>query len=282
MPWMKASLSAFALVVLPLALAGCPRDRKTNDEFAAGDAKLALEESALDSQAQSLSSDVVELSTNFSIGGAVETAAQELHEFLTSQLPCATVTRSAGTIVIDYGAAGAVCLYRGRRITGQSEVTISRNDATEVRVEHTWNGLSNGIIQVDGTASVTYDLTDPSRHVEHQVTISRLSDGLTLEGAGDRVQKPLPAGIAVGFEVNGTRDWTSARGSSALTISGVQMRWVDPVPQAGSYLLTTPRNHDVAINFARLDDDTIGVTLASGGRQFKFNVTKAGSVSQVE
>jgi hypothetical protein len=274
--------SVVALVVLPIALVGCPRDKQATDSFATSEAQQALEESALESQAEALSTDVVELSTNFTIGDAVQAAAQELHDFVVSQVPCATVSLNATTLTVDYGTAGNTCLYHGHLISGRSEITISRNDSSEVVVEHTWGGLSNGVIQIDGTATVTYDVVNPSRHVEHQVTVTRLNDGLVLEGSGDRIQKPLPAGLSVGFAVSGTRDWTSPRGESSLIINGVQMRWIDPVPQAGTYQLTTPKHRQVELAFSRVDTDTIQVTVSSGSTQFKFNVSKAGSVTRTD
>lgn len=272
--------SVVALVALPIALSGCPRDKQTTDSFATGEAQQALEESAVESQAEALSTDIVELSTNFTIGDAVQAAAQELRDFVTSQLPCATVSLNADTLTVDYGTTGNTCLYHGHLISGQSEITISRNDSNEVVVEHAWSGLSNGIIQLDGTATVTYDVVNPSRHVEHQVTVTRLNDGLVLEGSGDRIQKPLADGLAVGFEVSGTRDWTSPRGESSLIIDDVQMRWLDPVPQAGTYQLTTPKHRQVTLVFSRVDTDTILVTVSSGSTQFKFNVSKAGGVTR--
>ncbi len=271
-----------ALIALPFALTGCPRDKNAQDEFVAADAQIALEESGLDAQAQALSSDVVEISTNFTIGAGVESAMRNLAEFVKSQLPCASVSRAGTTVTVNYGVADAVCLYHGHVITGQSAVTISRNDVAEVVLEHEWNGLSNGVVQVDGTATVTYNLTVPSRHVVHEGTATRLSDGFAMEASGDRVQKPLAAGIAEGMEINGAREWISPRGSSSLDIEGVQVRWIDPVPQAGSYRLTTPKNRELTLGFARLDIDTITVTVASGSRRFKFNISRLGIVNQVE
>ncbi|MFC1642192.1 hypothetical protein ACFL5O_05810 [Myxococcota bacterium] len=88
--------------------------------------------------------------------------------------------------------------------------------------------------------SITWNNVDPSRHVVHDVAIERLRDHKTLESAGDRLQKPLTIGITEGFSVDGTRSWTSQRGTWVLDIEQVEMRWTDPVPQAGKYLLKTP------------------------------------------
>jgi hypothetical protein len=267
-------------VLLPLVTA-CPRDKSANDAFVAVDAKQALEESALDAQGQAIASDIVEISTSFTIGEALESAAEEVENFVVSQIPCAKVVRSGGTATIDFGVRGSGCFYHGRAVSGQSRVTIARNDASAVTVEHEWTRLSNGVVEVNGAATVTYELAIPSRHVEHDVAVTRLSDGFVIEGQGDRVQKPLAEGLSVGVEVNGTRDWGSVRGTSELIIDGVQMRWSDPVPQAGVYRLLTQKHHEVSLSFSRKDGDTISVSVASGGREFRFDVSKTGSVRQL-
>ena len=68
---MRRSYLAFA--ALALAPWGCKQQGLTRAE-----ASEALEESQLSTQAASLTSGALEISTNFSIGGAVEAAAKEL------------------------------------------------------------------------------------------------------------------------------------------------------------------------------------------------------------
>ncbi len=50
------------------------------------------------------------------------------------------------------------------------------------------------------------------------------------------------------------------------------MRWEDPVPQAGKYVLATPKNRSITLAFSRVDDATIEVELSSGDKSFKFDV----------
>jgi hypothetical protein len=277
------SMNCRPLVVaalLPWLVTACPRD-KNEDPLTASEASQALEESTIESQGQALASDNVEISTNFTIGSAVQAAAAELQTFVASQLPCATLTLADHTLTIDYGTSGA-CLYHGHTITGQSQVTIAQNDATQVVVDHKWTALSNGVVKLDGTAEVTWNKVDPSRHVVHDVTITRLLDQKTLESSGDRLQKPLAGGITEGISVNGTRQWKSVRGTWDLSIENIQMRWVDPVPQAGQYVLTTPANKKVTLAFARKDADTITVTLSGPKRSFSSDVTSTGAASEVK
>ncbi len=58
-----------------------------------------------------------------------------------------------------------------------------------------------------------------------------------------------------------------------------EIRWEDPVPQAGTFKLDTPFEKFVSLSFVRLDDDTIEVTVASGEEEFSFEVSKLGTVS---
>lgn len=269
---MKARVAA--LVLFPWLLVACPRQ---NDEaLTASEAQQALEESQLSTEAETVTGNTVELSANFTIGQAVEAAAQELRTFIASQLPCAEIALSAGTLTVQYGALPGNCSYRGHTYSGTQTVTVQRDDAGDVIVDHTWDQLSNGRISVTGTAQVTWSLAQGSRRVVHELVWTRLSDGRTGTGTGDRTQTALPGGIVEGIEVNGSRSWEGPRGTWDLAIDGVQMRWVDPVPQAGTYTLGSPRGKTLALAFQRQDVDTIRVTVSSGGRSFYFDVTALG------
>jgi hypothetical protein len=139
--------------------------------------------------------------------------------------------------------------------------------------------VSNGRFSVSGNAEVTWNLKNPSRHIVHTLTWTRLADGRTGTGSGDRIQKPLAGGISEGFSVAGTRSWQGQHGHWQLDINDVEMRWADPAPQAGSLVLTTPADKTITLVFERVDADTIGVTASGGNRSFELKVTKLGAVS---
>jgi hypothetical protein len=189
-----------------------------------------------------------------------------------SQLPCAEVSLEDRTLSIEYGANGD-CDFNGQTYSGLHTITLESIDAGEAVVMHSWDELSNQTVQVSGEATVTWDIEDPSRRVEHELTWTRLSDDQTFVGTGDRRQTPLDEGLQVGFGVDGTRAWDADSGRWDLSINGVEMRWVDPVPQAGSYSLNTPFDKQLSVGFERLDEDTITVTVSSGARSFDFDVT---------
>lgn len=262
----KWAKSGAILAVAVAGFVGC--QGLTRSEAAA-----ALEEAGLASEATALTSGSIELSTSFTIGGAVEAAAEELRTFVESQMPCAAVTLEGATLTIEYGANPGSCTYRGRTYAGTHQVSVMRNQMDDVVVEHRWEDFTDGRVSVTGTATVTWSLDDPSRHVLHELTWTRLADGRSGTGSGDRIQRPLEEGLLSGFSVEGSRRWVGESGTWDLAIEGVQMRWVDAVPQAGRYVLTTPENKMASLEFERVDGDTIRVTISSGARSYDFDVT---------
>jgi hypothetical protein len=194
-------------------------------------------------------------------------------------LPCAAVTLSGSTLTVQYGAHPGNCVYHGHTFSGTSAITVTKNDMNEVVVDHLWTALSNGVIELNGTAHVTWSAADKTRHITHDLKWTQLASGRTGEGTGDRTEEPLAGGIAVGFQVDGTRSWTGEKGTWDLAIDGVQMQWTDPVPQAGTYSLSTPYDKSVSMTFSRVDTDTIKVTVSGPKHDFSFNVSKAGAVA---
>ena len=263
--------------VLTLVLTGCPK-KKEDESLTFAEAQQAVEEASLASQAENLTSASVEITTSFTIGQAVENAAQEIRDFIASQLPCAAITLDGATLTVEYGANAGSCTYKGHTFDGSHSITVAKNDSGAVEVHHVWSNLTNGKVTLNGSADVTWNFQDKSRTVVHTAEWSRNSDGFSVTGEGNRTQTVLEGGIVEGIQVDGSRSWTSSRGTWDLAIDGVQMRWVDPVPQAGSYTLSTPKNKSLSLGFDRVDEDTIRVTVSNGKKSFSFDVTKLGSV----
>lgn len=258
-------------------LAGCPKD-KADGPMTQGEAAEALEESTLSSQAAALTTSSIEVGTTFTIGKAVKDAAAELRTFIETQLPCAEITLADATLTVEYGKKAGNCTYKGHTFTGTHAIKVAKNDDA-IEVDHEWKDLSNGVVKVTGTAQVTWDVGDQTRHVVHDLTWTRLRDGRTGRGTGDRTQRPLAGGLAEGIQVDGDRSWTGSAGRWDLVIEGVQMRWQDPVPQAGTYRLASPKGRSLALSFTRIDEDSIQVSLSSGDKEFKFVVNALGDVN---
>jgi hypothetical protein len=239
----------------------------------AEEAAEAREELEVESQSQALTSNTVSLSTNFTIGDAVEKAAADLKSFIQSQVSCADVTLAGRTLSVEYGARGA-CPYNGLTFSGTHEITVTRNEANDVVVDHVWSDLTNGKVAVSGTAQVTWTLADPSRHVVHDLHWTRLRDQRTGHGTGDRLQKPLNGDIHQGFTESGERSWEGEKGRWDVSIDGLEMRWIDPIPQAGSLTLDTPFDKTIDLEFSRLDDRTIRMTLSGPRGSIDIDVTR--------
>jgi hypothetical protein len=268
----KLGLFLFSMLV---AAAGCRVDHLTSEE-----ARESLEESSVASQAEALTAASVEISTDFTIGEAVQRAAEQIRTFVESQLPCAEITLTNATLSIEYGAKPGNCVYRGHTFSGTHEISVESNEEHDVIVHHAWDELSNGKVSVTGEATVTWSLEDRSRHIVHELHWTRLSDGRTGTGTGNRTQRALAGGIAEGIEVDGSRGWETERGRWDLTIDHVQMRWQDPVPQSGAYVLDTPFDKTVKLAFVRIDEDSISVTASSGDRSISLQINKLGLISR--
>jgi hypothetical protein len=181
---------------------------------------------------------------------------------------------------VEYGAKAGKCTYRGHTFSGTHEISVERNEDASVEVHHEWSAFSNGVVSLDGSADVTWNFADKTRRVRHESHWKHLASGRTGTGTGDRVQSVLAGGLAEGIQVDGQRAWDGERGHWDLAIDGVQMRWTDPVPQSGSYTLTTPFQKSVSMSFERVDDATIRVTVAGPKREFSFTVSKLGAIAE--
>jgi len=266
----------FALA-LPLfvVLAGCPKNKDDggSDSLTRAEAQDALDEAKASGSAESLGAANVEIFTSFTLGGGLQKAAGELKAAIQSQLPCAEVTLEDATLTVDWGVNPGNCTYRGHTFTGTSAVSVEKNADDQVLVHHEWTDLSNGVVTLNGSADVTWDFAAKFRHVVHHGEWTLIATGRTGTGDGDRTQTPLAGGVEEGIRVEGTRSWTGQKGRWDLAIDGVEMRWQDPLPQAGTYTLATPFDKSVSLGFGRVDDDTIRVTVAGEKRSFSFDVT---------
>jgi hypothetical protein len=268
MGFMRSFLNVTIAGALVTVLTGCPKDKS---EMTQAEAREAMDESAIESQAAALTTNSVEISTNFTMGKAVTEAANELKTFIQTQLPCADIQLADATLTITYGAKPGNCIYHGQKFSGQHIVKVEKND-DEIVVDHEWKDLSNQIVKVSGTAEATWNFDDKTRHITHDLTWTRIADGRTGRGQGDRTQRALPGGITEGIQEDGSRSWTGQKGKWDLAIEGVQVRWVDPVPQSGTYRLASPKGRSLELSFSRVDTDTIAVTVKADSKEFTFNV----------
>lgn len=272
----KWSFATGIVFVLSTALFGCPRE---DENLTGAEASEAIAESTVSSQASALTTSSVEISTTFTLGKGAAQAASEIRSFIESQLACAKVELADATLTVTYGAKPGNCTYRGHTFSGSHSITVSKNEENQVIVDHAWKKLSNGVLEVTGTAHVTWDFDDEFRHVTHELTWTRLSDGQTGKGTGDRTQRPMDDGLAEGITDDGTLAWEGKNGAWNLSIEDVEWRWQDPVPEAGGYRLVTPKGKSLHLAFGRVDEDTIRVTVSSGKKSYDFEVNRVGAAT---
>lgn len=266
---------AAAFACAPALLTGCPAEGMT-----AAEAGQALEEIGIEAQASQLANGAIEISTSFTIGQAVEAAAKEIQSFVESQLPCAEIELEGNVLTVEYGVKEGNCTFKGQTYSGTHTIAVTSNDEGEVVVEHAWEKMRNQVVEVNGTAVVTWNLKDPSRHVVHELTWTRLADGREGKGTGDYVQKPLSGGLLEGFSVDGERAWEGKSGTWDLAIDDVEVRWIDPIPQAGAYQLAAPNGKTATLSFSRVDEDSIEAKFVTGRHEWVFVVNRLGFVEE--
>jgi hypothetical protein len=244
-----------------------------------GEARVAVEEVKLATVAGELVSATVELSTDFTIGEGVQRAAETLAEFAQSQAPCAAIAVAPGRVTVDFGALADSCLFRGRAYAGRVEWAVESATPGLIVVKHTWTGFRNERAQVDGTATVTWDLGASTRDVVYDA--AWVVDERSFTGDGHVTQSLLDSseGIAAGIVIDGARGWTSETGRWDLAIEEVGVRWQDPVPERGRYVLTTPQDKTLTLTFRRIDEDSIEATAKNAGRTFTFIIHRLGFVT---
>lgn len=262
-------------VALALPLTGC------FETLTWREASDAMVEAAAAGRVSTFTSGVVEMTTDFTLGQAAEDAAQELADFVQSQIPCSTVTREGTTVTMDFGELGDLCVWNGRTYAGVASVTLDSVEAGWAVVTHAWDGMTDGFVTMDGSATVTWDAEAGTRRVEHVFEWTDV-DGSARTGTGDRLQSLLDEdqGLSGGILIDGERGWSGPAGDWLLDIDMVQARPQDPVPQAGAYVLTLPSGKVATLSFSRIDEDTIEVVLSGAREDHVWHVTSTGTEYQ--
>jgi hypothetical protein len=237
----------------------------------------ALDEVVIAGQAEGVENQILEITTDFTLGEAAQTIANKLRDALQSQIPCSTITVQDNTLTMDFGGLDDTCLYNGQTFAGIIAIEITYDEAGhKAIIDHDYQDLTNGTVTLNGTKTVTWD--EKARHVVSDLMILR--DGQSVHSTSDRVMTLLDpaAGLAGGIIINGNHHWDNTKGPWDLAVDAVEIRWVDPVPQAGSYTLDTPKGKTIELSFSRVDEDTIAVTLSGGGRERVFHITSTGQI----
>ncbi len=225
----------------------------------------------------------IEVSTDFTLGAAIEAAAQEIADFWASQAPCSTVLIEGATLTVDYGDGEDTCQYNGMSWSGVTAVTVASTQPGDLTVTHDWDAFRNENVQVDGVATVDWSGEDATRHVQTEHTWTDTSTGETVDVVDDHVQGPLDSagGWIGGLTLDGTRDWTSGEDAWALDMTDIAWRWIDPAPEAGQFTISNPEGQVLTVDYARVDATTIAMTITGARRDLVFHIGALGAIEEV-
>jgi hypothetical protein len=244
--------------------------------------RAAVDNAVESGQVQQLENGVVEITTDFTIGDAIEQVRQHIQDVLAACGSTTVEVMDGVTILVDFGPATDPCEFEGKSYSGQVQLVITHQPES-VLVEHTYFDLSNGTYTLNGDKDVTW--TAPKDGVVERHIVSKVGwDGPKghVDQDSDRTMTFLDwlGGPTQRIQIDGTRDWTRASEDWHLDIDEVEFRLVDPVPQDGAYVLSTPEGKTASLSFERVDDDTIAVTITGGRRGERvFHVTSSGAVT---
>ncbi|MEZ4239524.1 MAG: hypothetical protein R3F59_25875 [Myxococcota bacterium] len=267
-----------AMVVALCGMSGCELG-----EMGVLEALDALDQVARSGRGEQATAEPIEISTDFTVGAALQDAAEAVADFWASQAPCTDVTLDGARVTLDYGTLDDDCRWNGHTFAGVNTIEVSSTTPGELAVEHVWDGFTNGDVTVDGDALVTWSGSDLTRRVEtaHRFTDG---DGDVVDVTGDHVIGRIDDDVPVwrsGFTLDGTRDWTTDRGEWSLDMDGLEQMLLDPAPQAGVAVVTAPSGKTLTITYGRVDDDTVSATLSGvrGGPR-EYHISRLGLVEE--
>ncbi len=268
-----------ALAAFTTGSTGCLRDTMTRTEM-----RAAVVELVETGQVQQLENGIVEITTDFTIGDAVEQVRDRIAEVLAACGQTTVTAMDDVTIRIDFGPASDPCEYDGNAYSGVVELVIGRDGDTVV-VDHSYEDLSNGTYTLNGDKRVTWSSNgggEVVREIDSQVGWIGPNGPVDHRSQRTMTFSDFLGGPEAPITIDGDRRWDRAGDTWELDINGVEFRLADPVPQDGSYVLTIPNGKQGTLSFERVDEDTIAVTFVSGVRQRTFHVSRAGAVDDVE
>ena len=243
----------------------------------------ALAEVGASARGEQATTEPIELSTDFTIGAALDAAADELAAFWESQEPCTDVTWSGTEVTVDYGGLDDTCTYNGNTFGGIAFIDIGSTEASGLQVDHTWTGITNGDVTVDGGATVTWTDANTFREVTTDHTWTDVKDGTVVDVQGqhtltwiDDTNKALG-----GVVLDGDRSWQSESGDWHLDMNDLELRLQDPVAQAGTLSVLSPNGKSLDMVHERIDEDTIRVTLEGTRRTWVYDINRLGVPTEV-
>ena len=278
----RHAVASTLLLSVSLGQAGCDFGF---DELDQTELRVALEEAVETGQVQQLENGVIEITTDFTIGDGIEQVRQHIEDVLAA---CGSTQVSAMddvTVLVDFGPAATPCMHAGKLYSGQVELVISIADDS-IDVAHTYRDLSNGTYTLNGTQDVSWtgNAFDVGSVVERHIVSDLSWNGPRgfVEHQAERTMTFMDwlTGPTQRIRIDGEHRWQRAGDEWRLDVDEVELRLIDPVPQAGSYVLELPSGKQAGLHFARVDEHTIAVTVTGGRRDHVFHVTRLGVIQE--
>lgn len=252
-----------------LMLAGCLEGSHEASLWDETQATTALEQAMASSKAEILANRIMEITTDVTMGERAADAAKDRAAWFESQIPCSTATVEGSTLTINFGTLLDKCVYDGKTYAGVLEITWRDRGVDDLEIIHGWFDFTDGTVMLNGETVVYWTSPSVPSRVTNDLTWS--DDERTVDQRSDvfieRIRREAGQTGNLGVELNGWRLWEDEAnyGTLYLDIDGIQIRGVDPVPQAGTWRLRNDDGDVLRMHFDRVDADTIRVTIEGDG-----------------
>jgi hypothetical protein len=258
-----------------------------DEEISESDARSIVDQVNLVSRSDIANVELIEVSTDLTVGERIEAIVDRWHAFWISQAPCNEVTFDGDVITVDFGELEDECVYAGETYSGVDRITLTQiaDAEADLRVDHEWSAFTNGEVRIDGTTGVTWSLAG-LKALDNVLTITNFVDQTVIDLEGhhtfERLDPDLPAREG-GFEVNGDRSWDDGSGEWTASLNELQLMFDDASPFAGNVVITSPAGVQFTVVYSRVDDDTTRATVTgSMGELFVFEISPDGGATIVE
>ncbi len=214
-----------------------------------------------------------------------EEAALAIKTTIETELPCASVAVSGATVTVEYGANGS-CALHGITLQGTHAMTLKAKehapDTGALIIDHAWTNVSDGRTSISGTGWMLRSSTKQFRTVEFFLYADPSSAGDAGRWVFSTTTDPQVLAL------NGTAAWGENSGTTCTT-NDAEIRWGDPAPQVGTYVLSLPDtsgrggSSDRTILFKRIDDTTIEAkVLGYSNPPDAFHIAQDGTYIRVQ
>jgi hypothetical protein len=236
------------------------------------------------SRPDAASAEVIDLSTDITIGDRIDLITDRWQEFWENQAPCNTVTFAGNIVTIDFGTLEDACVFDGHTYAGIDTITLTQilDFDADLRVDHDWDGFTNGTVTMTGHTGVYWN-GEGARHSELDYVVTNFVDDTSIEVVGQQTIRRLDEALPVaegGFQLDGDRTWDDGSGAWTMELNELSLLVDDASPHAGDVVITGPQGKQMTIAFSRVDDDTTqAIVTGPEGEVFVVRITAEGELS---